>query len=107
MVPAVAKSTACETDKTACATETQSEVVARVNDYGDKAEAAARSAAGVAVRGGWILALNNEALALGLETAASVFVRKSVERAAWSILTKQCPGISGEPTIAPVRIRLT
>lgn len=90
-VPAVKKSTACEELPAACATEAQATIVAKVNDAGDRTEAATRSAVGTAIRGGWLLSLNNEALAGSIETGASVIARKSVEAAAWSILSRRCP----------------
>jgi hypothetical protein len=104
-VPAVTKSTACEKWKPICATEAQGPLIKRVNEAGDRAEAAARSATAIAIRGGWILALNNEALATSIETGASVTIRKSVEAAAWSILSKKCPAVA--PTgVSAVNIRI-
>lgn len=101
-VPGVAKSTACD-HSYLCGTTAEADKIAAVDEFADKVEAGTNSLIGIAIRGGWIISLNNEALASGVQTAISVYARKVAEKAAWSRKTNQCPGIgASRPAFVPL-----
>jgi hypothetical protein len=105
-VPAVPKSTACDTAKVMCAAPGAAATVAKVDEIADRVEAAATAATGTAIRGGWLFALNNEALATALQTGVAVTLRKSAEKAAWSILSRQCTGVADTAAYRRIAVRL-
>jgi hypothetical protein len=83
-VPGAVNSTLCKIIPARCPEEADLKRLQNVDNAGDRAEAAARYVASMAVRGGWLFALNNEALATSIETALSVAARKTTEAAVWS-----------------------
>lgn len=93
-VPGVANSTLCRFDTRRCGSEVQAPLLAKVNDAGDRAEAAATGTVGTLIRGGWILSLNNEVLARTITVGAAVSLRKTAEAATWKRL-QVCPAARG------------
>lgn len=89
-VPGTPNSTLCGFNAVYCGTEAQSAMLAKVNDAGDRMEAATSGTVGTLIRGGWILSLNNEVLARTVTTAAAVSLRKAAEGATWKRLST-CP----------------
>jgi len=102
-VPGVPKSTACDFGYL-CSTPAQADTIAQVDEIGDKVEASTSSIVGIAIRGGWIIALNNEALASGIQTAASVSFRKIAEKVAYDARSNQCPAAASGPAFIPVAL---
>lgn len=99
-VPAVIGSTACDNALLTCFDPAETGVTedrfARVNDYGDRAEALSASVVGKMVRGVSWVSLNNEAIAKALETFISVGVRKVTEAATWTYVAS--------PSCAPASV---
>lgn len=93
-VPGVANSTYCK-EANQCATEKQGDIIKSVDNAGDKAESASLGAIGVAIRGGWLISLNNDLLADSISTAGAVTARKLAEGATWSVL-QHCPAVLNE-----------
>lgn len=93
-VPGAKNSSLCRlTEKystSLCATEATASLLQKVDNLGDRVEAGTFATVGIAIRGGWLFSLNNEALAVSLQTAIAVSARKASEAAMWSRLT-QCP----------------
>lgn len=61
----------------------------KIETSGNKSEATVATAAGKAIRGGFIGSLNNEALAKSVETAIGVLARQTTERFEWCSASKQ------------------
>jgi hypothetical protein len=104
-VPAVKNSTACQ-NELLCAEETDADNLAKVESIADRVESGAMALTAIAIRGGWLFSLNNEALAKSIQTGVAVAFRKGAEKAAWSRLKKQCPTLAGQPPYQSVQLRL-
>lgn len=93
-VPGAKNSSLCQlTEKysvSLCAKDADAPILKKVDNLGDRVEAGTFATVGIAIRGGWLFSLNNEALATSLQTALAVSARKASEGAMWSRLT-QCP----------------
>ncbi len=89
-VPGVKTSTLCTGYQDFCAADKDADKIKSVDDTGDKAESAATAIVSLAVRGGWILALNNETLADVIEVSAGVTARKLAEKATWDQAAASC-----------------
>lgn len=92
-VPGVASSTLCKLRADRCATAAADRKMEIVNRAGDVTEASTTSIAGAAIRGGWIISLNNEVLADTMTAAIAVSLRKAAEVAMWRAVD-QC-GLGG------------
>lgn len=102
-VPGAATSTACSRRQLLCGLPAQAKAISQVNEVGDRVEASARSLTSIAVRGGWLFSLNNEALATGIEMFVSVGARKVAEGAAWSRRNGgQCSTLRSGPVHRPI-----
>jgi hypothetical protein len=93
-----------------CATAAQASLLKKVDNLGDRIEAGTFATVGIAIRGGWLFSLNNEALATSLQTALAVSARKASEGAMWSRLT-QCPATAvavaqGDTMLRATKLRL-
>ncbi|MCY1249604.1 hypothetical protein D9M72_631530 [compost metagenome] len=73
-----------------CAGKDNTDKLKQVDNIGDRAEAGTFAAVGIAIRGGWLFSINNEALATSIQTAVAVGVRKTAEGVMWSRL-QNCP----------------
>jgi len=94
-VPAAADSTACALpegrarlfDDANCLSDSTDggtkALVQKIDTYGAKAEAIVSAGTSTVIRGGFVAALNNEALAKSTETFAGVLARKIVEQGVW------------------------
>jgi len=91
-VPANPNATGCTHDPKllkSCATAPGDKALERINLVADRTEAIAGAAAAQLVRGGWLLSLQNEALAQLLQTTISVSARKIAEAVAAA--NESCP----------------
>lgn len=88
-VPGAKNSTLCSFSSAMCATDAEAAVLKDVDSAGDQTEGATDAAIGIAVRGGWLISLNNELLANSITTAGAVTARKLAEAAEWQ-LRKGC-----------------
>lgn len=85
-IPAIDKATGCTGDTKllkVCQPQADNKLNA-INKSGDVAEAVAAYIAAQAIRGGWLLSLNNEAVAKLVATVISVSARKGTELAIWA-----------------------
>ncbi|MCY0853560.1 hypothetical protein [Cupriavidus sp. D39] len=85
-VPGAENSSLCKASKAMCATAGNAEKLKRVDNIGDRVEAGTFSTVGIAIRGGWLFSINNEALASSIQTAVAVGARKTAEGVMWSHL---------------------
>ncbi len=83
-VPGEKNSTLCKVLPERCGLETQAAALKTTNNIGDRVEAGSTALIGAAIRGGWLISLNNEVVATSVTTGASVSLRKISEAAAWS-----------------------
>jgi len=109
-VPGAKNSSLCRlTEKysvSLCATDAQAPLLKKVDNLGDRIEAGTFATVGIAIRGGWLFSLNNEALATSLQTALAVSARKASEGAMWSRLT-QCPATAVAAAQGDTMLRAT
>jgi len=103
-VPGAPNSTMCKVLEHYCDSRDPA-ILAKVNDAGDRTEAAVATATGIAIRGGWLFSLNNEAFAKWIQTGVSVTFRKGAEKVAWARLNT-CPGTFVGDRYATVRLAL-
>jgi cell pole-organizing protein PopZ len=85
-LPAIDKATGCTGDTKllqACQAQADKKLNA-INKSGDVAEAIASYVGAQAIRGGWLVSLNNEAVAKLVTTFISVSARKGTELAVWA-----------------------
>lgn len=89
-VPGAKNSSLCRASASMCAGKDNTDKLKQVDNIGDRAEAGTFAAVGIAIRGGWLFSINNEALATSIQTAVAVGVRKTAEGVMWSRL-QNCP----------------
>lgn len=89
-VPGAKNSTLCGFADGLCAKDADAAKLKKVNDAGDRAEAGATVAIGAAIRGGWLVSLNNETVAKSITAALAVGSRKTAEGVVWKA-QNTCP----------------
>jgi hypothetical protein len=105
-VPGEKNSTLCKEKPELCGTDSQAKDLKTVNTVGDRIEGGATAAIGVAVRGGWLFSLNNEAAAASITTAGAVTARKISEAAAWSYTQTSCVKRVAGPAYTKLPVKL-
>lgn len=88
-VPGAENSSLCRASKAMCSSAYKdvkdiADKLQRVDNIGDRVEAGAFSSVGIAIRGGWLFSINNEALASSVQTAVAVGARKTAEGVMWT-----------------------